>query len=121
MRSTTLIILAILMLTAVACLQAEPTEGDCIILEENGREKEAGTPKVACDGEWTHRVLSIFEVEKPGPYPGEDYFKEQAYEKCGAKIQHDDAPIEEAWQANDRTNNLYGKELRTVRARPRKG
>ena len=78
-------------------------EGDCIILSGTIGETEAEISQVPCDGEWTHRVLGMFDVERLGEYPGEGYFGQQAYEKCGPKFSMTTHPNEESWQAADRT------------------
>ena len=76
-------------------------EGDCIVFEEEHGEFDATPRKVPCKGEWTHRMLRFFEVETEGPYPGKNYFQEQALRNCGPNYTLILYTLKEGWKLGD--------------------
>ncbi len=58
---------------------------------------------VECSGEWDFKVLASFEVPDYDAYPGDDYFSEQANERCDSRHSSILYPLAETWDLEDRT------------------
>ena len=58
---------------------------------------------VECSGEWDFKVLASFEVPDAIAYPGDDYFSEQANERCDSRHSSILYPLAETWDLKDRT------------------
>ena len=58
---------------------------------------------VDCSGQWEFQVLNSFVVEATGTFPGDDYFDQQASQKCNRTYSHFNYPTEETWLLGDRT------------------
>jgi len=57
-------------------------EGDCITSQLPDGTVFETVQIVACSGNWQFRVVSSFVVEADGPFPGDDYFVQQAFVRC---------------------------------------
>ena len=78
------------------------TEGDCIVFEIKDDEFDATPKKVSCDEEWSHRMLGSFEIVQEGPFPGENYFLNQALQQCDPRYTIWLMPTKESWEIGDR-------------------
>ena len=53
---------------------------------------------VACTGGWDYRVLNTFNIDQDGPYPGEQYFDNQANVRCHRLFDFFIFPLDESWE-----------------------
>ena len=60
---------------------------------------------VPCSGTWQYRVLNSFQVADSERYPGEELFRQRAYERCDRHGSFLLFPLAEFWEAGDRTVN----------------
>ncbi|MCH7625706.1 MAG: hypothetical protein IIC83_07265 [Chloroflexi bacterium] len=58
---------------------------------------------VSCEGPWQSRLLNSFIVELEGPYPGESYFAEQAFDRCDRLYDFYLMPVPEQWDVGYRS------------------
>ena len=77
-------------------------QGDCLTFAETRTDADLDPAKVPCEGEWTHRVVNLFETTDPGYYPTIRYFQEQAFLNCSPRYTFFIRPLEPSWLAGNR-------------------
>ena len=104
-------------------LQAETTtfahidlkQGDCLLFAEGRVDNTLDPAKVPCEGAWTHRVVSSFELTDPGHYPNIAYVQYHALLNCNPNHTIYLYPLEPSWQFGDRRvtclQNSFGLSL----------
>jgi hypothetical protein len=58
---------------------------------------------VPCSGDWEHRVVNSFVVDRDGDLPAIDYFDEIAFAECHRLYDWYLGPTAESWDVGDRT------------------
>lgn len=84
---------------------ADVRNGDCIISRLPAGVEVEKVQIVLCSEEWQYRVLSSFEVEAGGSFPGDDYFVLKAFNECDRRYTYQTIPTSESWDQGDRTVN----------------
>ena len=80
-------------------------EGECF----NEGPESAYVELVPCTDEWESRVVSSFEVNPQGPYPGEGYFARTASEQCDRRYTYYLYPTVESWILGDSVVTCFQK------------
>ncbi len=78
-------------------------EGDCIESALPDDISIETVEIVLCSGPWEFRVLSLFQVDAQGNYPGDDYFGRLAWTECDPRYSYYLLPSPETWEFGDRT------------------
>ena len=60
---------------------------------------------VDCSGTWDYRMLNSFEVAGNSNYPGDDFFRQRARDRCNPKYTSTFPPNAETWRYGDRSIN----------------
>ena len=60
---------------------------------------------VDCSGDWEFRLLNSFDVADADRYPGEDFFRQRAYQSCDRRYNYFLFPDTESWEIGERTVN----------------
>ena len=80
------------------------SDGDCMNFS---RQVLENVELVPCTSDWEYRVLSSFDVDREGEYPGEDYLGLEASYKCDLQYSHYTRPTVESWQQGTRVITCF--------------
>ena len=81
----------------------ELQEGDCITSTLPDGISVESVVIVPCSDAWQYRVTNSFQVADSTEYPGNEFFAQQAAERCDQPVAYFLLPSPESWELNDRT------------------
>ena len=58
---------------------------------------------VSCSGKWEYSVTNRFDIARTGSFPGDDFFDQEAYERCEEPYDSYLPPSPESWELGDST------------------